>query len=96
MTDLARRYPHRLFVPLADTRSPATMHEPAAWDPTTSFDDAVDRYSEWRDQGWQCWVIALDLPTGTVMDHTAEAHDHLRARLETRGQDLPAWMEDAA
>ena len=96
MTDLRRRYPHRLWLPLADTRSPATLHEPATHDPTTSWDAAVDTYAEWRAQGWECWVIGLDLTTGTICDHTAEARDHLRARLETRGQDLPEWMEDAA
>jgi len=65
-------------------------------DPHEDFDGAVDQLAEWTDEGRTCWVLCLDAATGTLMDHTAEAHAHLRARLETRGQELPDWLEDAA
>jgi hypothetical protein len=96
MTDLRHRYPHRLWLLLADFGTSETLHEPAAHDPSISWDAAVDTYADWRAQGWDCWVIGLDLTTDTICDHTAEAHDHLRARLKNRGYELPDWMEDAA
>jgi len=96
MTEFARRYPHRLWQVYVAKR-PDTA--PGAWgDPVADWDDAVDTYDEAAGDpyGWHVWVIGLDAATGTLMDQTDEAFVHLRERLETRGDDLPAWMEDAA
>lgn len=63
----------------------------------SSFDDAVDAYSQHRDNGLDACVMRCDPPEGTkcgaLIDVTADADDCIRRRLRSRGcYDWPAWL----
>ena len=96
MTTPGTRYPNRIWLVIADTRNPAGPGDPAAWDPTSDWESAIDKYAEGGARGWECWVLGLDLATDTICDRTAEAHADLRLRLRLRGDEMPAWMGEAA
>lgn len=94
--DIGARYPFTLWLVLSDY-APGTVdtsRAPAGADTVAIFDDAVDEYAERMDdpETVGCWVCAINLPDISITDVTHEARAWLRARLNQRRQQWPAWL----
>jgi hypothetical protein len=94
---LFTRYPGPKFFVFAEFLSPLsrslTMRSPAAADPVSDFDEAVDDWCDRSAKDERAWVVEMR-PDGTWIDLTEKAAREASERYAARDVDLPGWLDD--